>query len=160
MIWLQVKRSRLCFLRRPRCVAAPYIRPRLKNVGLWQPRPRSSLQMLFKEWKENVLPVKVTGVRSKIDAAKMFAVIARPSPVYPGAYHERIEDPGIVLVDGMESSEWALQIFRIEPATHCQNRAMNVLHMRSQIARLPVIVEGVVPHLIVEKSTLAVEQRR
>ena len=53
--------------------------------------------MLLKEWKENVLAIKVPRVRSEIDTAKVVAIVTRPTAMYPGTNHERIEDPRIVL---------------------------------------------------------------
>src|ERR1700730_11406608 len=77
--------------------------------------------------------------------------------MYPGADHECVEDSGVVLVDGVEGAERALQIFGVEPSTDSEYGAMDVPHVRRQVAGLPVIVVSVVAQLVVEKLTFAVK---
>ena len=77
--------------------------------------------------------------------------------MHPGPDYEGIEDSGIVLIDRMKCRERALQIFRVEPSTHSEHGAVDVFHVRREIARLPVVVIGIVFDLVVPKRALALE---
>jgi hypothetical protein len=49
------------------------------------------------------------------------------------------------------------QIFGVVPAAHHQHRALHILHVPRQVARLPVVVVGVVLELVVEKPVRALQ---
>ncbi len=87
----------------------------------------------------------------------MISVVTVPAAVDPRSDDQGVEYPGIVLVDRMECAEWTLQIFGIEPSTDGEHSAVNVLHVRRQVAHLPVIVVGIMAHLVVVEETLAVK---
>src|SRR5208282_1908255 len=108
--------------------------------------------MLLKERKQNILPVILAGVRGELHTAKVIAVIPPPASMHPRPDYQGVEDTRIVLLNRMESAERPLQVFRVKPSAHGQHGTVNVLHVRSEISRLPVVVVGVVPHLIVEQS--------
>ncbi len=90
----------------------------------------------------------------------MIAIQARPAAVHPGAFHQTVVNSRIVLLDGAEDLEGAGKVLGVEPSAHRQHRAMNVLQVRSEIARLPIVIVSVVPHLIVPEKALVMEVAR
>src|ERR1019366_1951346 len=80
-----------------------------------------------------------------------------PSAMYPRAFDQRVKDSGTVLIDGVKGAQWPGKIFGVEPSPNGQLIAVNVLHVRREIARLPVIVVGVVLRLVVPQKGLSVE---
>ena len=64
------------------------------------------------------------------------------------------------MLDGAENLEGAGKILRVEPSAHRQHGAMNVFQMRGEIARLPVVIVRVVPHLIAPEKSLVMEVAR
>src|SRR5579863_3961887 len=121
-------------LRRPRRVLPPNIRARLKHICLRQFGVATALEILLKKREKNVLAVILAGIRGELHAPEMLSVIARPSAVYPRTYNQPIEYAGIILVDRMKGRERSLQILGIKPTAHRQHRAVNILHVRSQVS--------------------------
>src|SRR5208283_8142 len=96
----------------------------------------------------------------KADTAQMISIQAPPATVHPGALHQSVVNARIVLLDGTENPERTVKVLRVEPSNHRQHRAMNVLHVRGEVARLPVVVIGIVADLIGPEKTLVVEIAR
>ncbi len=141
--------------RRPRGILPPHICASLENIGFRKFRITLAFKILLKEREQNVLAVVFACIGRELNPAQMIAIQAGPAAVHPRADDERVEDSGIIFINGVEGAERALQIFGVEPSPNCQHRAVNVFHVRRQIARLPVIIVRVVAHLVVKQLTLA-----
>ena len=157
---LKVEHASLGIRGRPARILAPHVGARFENIGLGQILGSLPLQVLFEKGKLNVVAEVERSLGGKADAAQMIAILARPAAVHPGALHQSIVNARIVLLDGAENLEGAGKVFRVEPSAHRQHRAMNVLQVRGEIARLPVVVVSVVPHLIVPEKALVMEVAR
>src|SRR4029077_7485671 len=142
-------------LRWPGIILAPDICAGFEDVGLGQFSVGVSFQVLLEKRKNDVLAVVITGVRDKTDAAEMIAVEAPPAAMNPGSDDEGVENFGVVAIDGGEERERALQVFGIEPAADGEHGAMNILDVVGEVARLPVVVVGVVMHLVAPQLFLA-----
>jgi hypothetical protein len=88
----------------------------------------------------------------------MIAVEARPAAMNPWSDDEGVENFGVVAIDGVEERERALQVFGIEPAANGEHGAMNILDVVGDVAHLPVVVVGVVMHLVEPQVLLAAEK--
>ena len=154
---MEIQRLRLGVLRRPGRVLPPYICARLEDIGFGQLRIAIAFEILLEKREENIAAVIVASVGSKLHPSQMIAVVPAPSTVHPGADHQAVENPRIVLVDGVERREGALQILGIEPSPDREHGAMDVLHVRREVARLPIIVVSVVVELVVPESAPALQ---
>src|ERR1017187_7017330 len=105
----------------------------------------------------NFLAKIVAGVRGEVHISQATALVARPSAMHPRAFDQRIEDSRIVLIDGVKGPKWPGEIFGVEPSSNSQHRAVDVLHVWREIARLPVIVVEVVLGLVVPQETLSMK---
>ena len=143
-------------LGRPRIVAAPHIGSGLKDDGLGQ-RLAFALQIMLEEGELNVGAEVVGGFGIELHIAQMAAIAARPAAVHPWAFNERGRRIGIEFADGVEGAVRALEVFGIKPSADHQHRALHVLHVPRQIARLPVVVIGVVLELVVEEPVGALQ---
>src|SRR5208337_4459528 len=94
---------------RPGRVLSPYICARFENVGFGQLGITVAFEVLLEKREEDITAVVLTGVGTKFHPCQAIAVEPVPSAVHPGADHQAVEDPRIVLVDGAERCEWALQ---------------------------------------------------
>src|SRR5580658_10340003 len=154
---MEVESSWLRIFRRPRGILPPHICAGLKDVGFRKLGVAIAFEVLLKEREENVFAVILSGVGGKLHTSQVFADIAGPTAVYPGSDHEGSEDSGIVLVDRMKCRKRTLQILGVEPPTNREHSTMDVLHVRCQIAGLPIVVVGIVFHLVVPQRVLAFE---
>src|ERR1700733_5001052 len=102
--------------RGPRGILPPHIRSGLENVGFRKLGVTAAFQILLEEREQYVFAVILAGVRTKLHASQMFAVITGPTAVNPRSNHERVEDSRVILFDRVECGERALQVFGIEPS--------------------------------------------
>src|ERR1700677_1496146 len=79
----------------------------------------------------------------------MVSFIARPAAMYPRPDYNSIEDTGFIASYRGVRREWSLQIFRVKPASHREYCAMNIFHVRREVASLPIIVVRIVSYLVI-----------
>ena len=112
---------------------------------------------MFEERKLDVGAEIFRRLRIELHIAQVAAVAARPSAMHPRPFHQRRRRVGIEFADGVERLVGPAQVFGVVPAAHHQHRAVHVLHVPRQVARLPVGVVGVVLHLVVEQPVGALQ---
>src|SRR5436853_3186966 len=100
--------------------------------------------MLLKEWKDNVLPVKFTGLGGETHLAQVVSIETSPPAVDPGTDHQAAERIGIVLLDGVIRAERPGKVFSVKPAAHRQHRAVDIFHVAREVPRKPIAVVCVV----------------
>src|SRR5579885_3106517 len=98
---MEVKRSRLGFLRRPGRILPPHVSSGFEDISFRQLGVSSAFEVLLEKWKENVLSIIIAGIRGEIDTAKVVAFVTAPAAVDPGTDHESVENTRIVLLDGV-----------------------------------------------------------
>src|ERR1700734_3165062 len=122
---MEVQNLRLGLRRWPRIVLAPYIRPRLKHIGLWH-RRSLVLEIKLKERKLDVLPEILAGLRIKRHIAQMIAVRPRPASMHPRSFDNRVHRAWIVLLDRVINPHRSHQVLRVIPSANSEHRAVNI----------------------------------
>ena len=69
----------------------------------------------------------------------------------PWSHDKQVGRSGVRLRDCLIGAEGACKVFRVEPASNIQDWAMDVVQMLRDVARPPVLVEGVVLDVFVEE---------
>src|SRR5206468_11894645 len=111
---------------RIRGILSPYVATHLEYVRLGQMGIALALQILLEKWKHDVLAVVLACVGGELHSSQMLPLIASPSAVHPWSHHQRVEDPGVLLVDRVKSGERPLQVLGIEPPADRQHGAVDV----------------------------------
>src|ERR1700678_2540618 len=106
---MEIESLCLSALWRPRGIPPPYIGAGLEDIGLRKFGVAVVFEILLEERKQNIFPVIVAGAGSELHPPQVLAVEPRPPAVHPWTDHERVEDSGIVLVDGVECAARTLQ---------------------------------------------------
>src|ERR1700686_3064224 len=122
---MEVKSFRLGAFRWPSRVLPPHIRPGLEDISFGKFGVALALQVLLKEWEENIFPIILGGIRGKAYSSQGSSLIAGPTAMDPGSDNKGIKYPGIILVDGVKCGEGTLQILGVEPSSDGQHGAMD-----------------------------------
>src|SRR5208283_141961 len=111
---------------------------------------------MFQERKHDILAIELGCLRVKIHAAEMITIASRPATMKPRSHHEDVvADGGIEPLDRTKNSERAKKVFAVIPATNSHHRGVDVLKVRTHIARLPEIIVVAVVHAVVPKFNFA-----
>ena len=116
-----------------------------------------ALQMELEERELDLLAIELGGLGVERDVAQRRAVAAAPAAVDPGTHHDRVRRAGARLLDAAIRLQRAEQVLGVEPAADGQHGRPDVLQMRPQVARLPELVVGAVPHHLVPERDLPLE---
>ena len=131
----------------PALLATPYIGACLKDHGFGL-RFALALEVVLEKRELDGTAKILRRIGIERDIAQMVSVAASPAAMHPGPLDQRRRRFGIVLADGIERLVRPAQILGVVPSAHHQHRALHVLHVQLEVAHLPVVVVGVMLHLV------------
>ena len=87
---------------------APKVGSCLKDISLWEFRVAAALQILLKEWEQDVLAVVLTGIGGEAYGSQVIALMSRPAAMDPWADDQPVENSRIVLIYSVKSRKGSL----------------------------------------------------
>src|SRR5579862_5981946 len=90
----------------------------------------------------------------------MVSVITRPTAMYPWPNYNSIEDSRIIPSNRGVRRKRSLQILRVKPASHREYRAMNIFHVRREVASFPIVIVRIVSDLVIPQPIGILEVHR
>ncbi len=153
---VEVERTRHGLRGWPRIILAPDICAGLEDISLGH-RLSLVLQVVLEEGKLDVLAEILGGLGVECYVTEMIAIAARPASVHPWAFDNCIHRSRILLLNRLVGAHRSHKVFGIEPSANSEHSAVNIIHVLRQVADLPVIVVGVVVHLVVVERISALE---
>ena len=82
----------------------------------------------------------VPGLAQPLGGVDPVAIAARPAAMIPRPHHQHVRRGGLVALDILERLQRPEEVLGVEPAADGQHRRLDVLQMRSQVARFPEVV--------------------
>src|ERR1019366_6900914 len=124
---IQVEHLCLDTFGRPSVILPPHVGSGFEDIGFGKLRVTVALQIGLEERELNLLAKVLAGVRREIHKSQAPAFVARPSAMHPRALDQRVEDSGIVLIDGVKGAQWSGEVFGVEPSPNGQYSTVNIL---------------------------------
>src|SRR5581483_4377385 len=134
---MQVKGAWHHLFGRPDIEVAPSIGASFKYLGLGWSVIGVALEEMTKEWQLNLFAIKLPGLGVEINFSQLVRFLGSPVAMCPGPHDQKIGDACILPFGPTIGFQRAKQILGIVPPAHRHHRAVNVLEMRTDVARLP-----------------------
>src|ERR1041385_8624070 len=107
-----------------------------------------SFEEVAEEGKLDVLAVVIGSFCVEVDIAELVTIFTPPIAMSPGTHYEHIGDARILPFGPAIGFQGTEKVFLIVPAADGHYGAVNVLEMRTDVARLPVgIISGMLQKL-------------
>ena len=97
-------------------------------------------------------PEKNSSIRPEIKRPQLPARFSQPVSMPPRPHHQQVRQPRVCLRNGMISAERSRKIFGVKPSADIQHRAVNVVEVLRNVARLPILVVRVMPDALIQQG--------